>query len=224
MRHRFGQVDGDQVSGRRTARRRRRSRPAGRPTSRRTCVGKSATTSTRYGSATSSATALYSSIVAYSLRRYFCVTISMWAARSASRSSICRGSVQTWLVTSAPSKSARCMNAPKLRPMPIGSTIVNRTWAGGKLVNSRNIDAWSTASAAARPSAGVSINRLAPAGNGLERGEIERRRHALHQSGVGRHAMRQGGELERDRPKRTTGGTTRGNERSAQDGSFQAGQ
>ena len=26
------------------------------------------------------------------------------------------------------------MNAPKLRPMPIGSTIVNRTWPGGRLV------------------------------------------------------------------------------------------
>ena len=162
--------------------------------------------------------------MAYSFRRYFCVTVSMWVARSASRSSICRGSVQTWLVTSAPSKSARCMNAPKLRPMPIGSTIVNRTWPGGKLVNSRNIDAWSTASAAARPSAGVSIKRLAPGGKRPQGGEVERRRHAFHQSGVGRDSARQRGELERDRPEANHGRDDPGQRALGHDGSFQAGQ
>ena len=57
-------------------------------------AGKLATTRTRYGSATSPACALYSSIVANSLRRYFWITFSMCSVRSASRCSICAGSVQ----------------------------------------------------------------------------------------------------------------------------------
>ena len=57
-------------------------------------AGKFATTSTRNGSATSPAWALYSSIVLYWLRRYFWITVSMWSVRSASRCSMCCGSVQ----------------------------------------------------------------------------------------------------------------------------------
>ena len=179
-------------------------------------AGKSATTRTRYGSATSSATALYSSIVAYSFRRYFWVTVSMWVDRSASRSSIWRASVQTCWLTSAPSKSARCMNAPKLRPIPMGSTIVNRTWPGGKLVKSRNIEAWSTARAAARPSAGVSIKRLALAGNVLKAGKTnDAGTPSIKRASAGipcGSAASSSGTV----PKRTTGGTTRGKGRSAQ--------
>ena len=57
-------------------------------------AGKFATTSTWNGSATSPACALYSSIVANSLRRYFCSTVSMCSVSRVSCSSICRGSVQ----------------------------------------------------------------------------------------------------------------------------------
>ena len=97
------------------------------------------------------------------------------------------------------------MNAPKLRPMPIGSMIVNRTWPGGRLVSSRNIDAWSTSSAAPRPSAGVSINRLALGGERPQGGEVERRRHAFHQSASARDAAGQRGKIERDRAEANHG-------------------
>ncbi len=64
-------------------------------------VGKLATTSTRNGSATSPAKALYSSIVWNSLRRYFWITFSMCADRSARRCSMCGVSVQIRLLTSS---------------------------------------------------------------------------------------------------------------------------
>ena len=162
--------------------------------------------------------------MAYSFRKYFCVTVSMCVVRSASRSSIWRGSVHTCWFTSAPSKSARCMKAPKLRPMPIGSTMVNRTCPGGKLVKSRNIDAWSTASAAPRPSAAVSINRLALAGNVLKAGNTnDAGTPSIKRGSAGMPRGRAESSTE-ILPKRTAGGTTRGNARSAHGPSFQAGQ
>ena len=48
-----------------------------------------------------------------------------------------------------------------------------------------------------RASAGVSINRLAFAGNGLRAGKSKRRGHAFHQVGVARDSAGQRGELER---------------------------
>ena len=82
----------------------------------------------------------------------------------------------------------------------------------------------STASAAPRPSAGVSIKRLALAGNVLKAGKLNdvgtpsiRRASAAIPPG---RAASSSGTV----PKRTTGGTTRGNERSAHDASFHAGQ
>ena len=127
-------------SARRRGRRRRRSPPAGRRTSRRTWWG-SRRRPVR-GRARRPPRRRRCILRSWRTR---CAGISASRfpcerRRSASRSSIWRGSVHTWVVTSAPSKSARCMNAPKLRPMPIGSTIVNRTWPGGRLVSSRNID------------------------------------------------------------------------------------
>ena len=98
----------------------------------------------------------------------------MWAEISASRSSIWRASVRIWPPTRASSKSARCMKAPKFRPMPMGSTIVNRTWPGGRLVSRRNIAAWSTPSDADRPAAGPSTSRLARSGNGRSAGNVNR--------------------------------------------------
>ena len=123
----------------------------------------------------------------------------MWTSRSASRSSIWRGSVQTWLVTRAASKSARCMNAPKLRPMPIGSTIVNRTMPGGRLVRSRNIEAWSTAERRGPALGGGLDQQVGRGGKRPQGGELELAGDAVHQPGVGRDSPRQGGKLDRDR-------------------------
>ncbi len=63
-------------------------------------AGKLAITRNRNGSAISPASRLYSSMFWNSLRRYFWITFSMCSDRSASRCSICRGSVQMRLVTS----------------------------------------------------------------------------------------------------------------------------
>ena len=65
-------------------------------------AGKSATTRKWYFSATLSACALYSVIVAYSLRRYIWMTFSMCSFSSASRSSIWSRWVQMrWLISEA---------------------------------------------------------------------------------------------------------------------------
>ena len=161
---------------------------------------------------------------AYSLRRYFCVTISMCAARSASRSSICRGSVQTWLVDQRAVEVGQVHERAEAPADPHGSTIVNRTMPGGRLVSSRSIEAWSTLSASARPSGGCSMSRLAWAGNGRKRGEREPRAYALHQPGIGRDAARQVARC-RAPPRRagSPAGWRAGASRDAQTGSSQRG-
>ena len=119
------------------------------------------------------------------------MTFSMWAERSASRSSIWRGSVQTWPVTRASSKSARCMNAPKFA-------------ADADRVDDREPD---LARRQARqepehrrlehadrrrpgPRRGASISRLARSGKGSRAGKVNVGRDALPQPGVGRDARR----------------------------------
>jgi len=66
-------------------------------------AGKLATTSTRSGSATSPASALYSAMDWYWLRRYFWMTFSMCAVMSARRCSMWDCSVQMRLATSCSS-------------------------------------------------------------------------------------------------------------------------
>ena len=133
-------------------------------------VGKFATTSTRYGSATSPAARLYSSIDLYWLRRYFWITLAVWSVRSASRCSMSRASVQICAVTSFSSKSARCMNAPKLSPRLTGSTMVNRTLPGGRPVRNRSIIDCSADTPAARPSSRQRSRTEQRSGNGRNAG------------------------------------------------------
>ena len=142
-------------------------------------AGKFATTSTRYGSATSPAARLYSSIVLYWFRRYFWITLSMWSVRSVSRCSMCVGSVQICDVTSFSSWSARCMNAAKFSPRPTGSMIVNRTLPGGRPVRKRSIIAWSASTAGgAALVAGAQQHRAAVR-------ERQERRHRARESSSG---------------------------------------
>ena len=191
-----GRGRGRPASGPRRGCPRRRSRRAWRPTSRRSRRGSRRRPGPGRARPPRRPRRCIRRSLAYSSRRYFCVTRSMWAASSASRSSIWRGSVQTWPVTSASSKSARCMNAPKFRPIPTGSTIVNRTWPGGRLVRSRNIAAWSRRSppAGRRPgprSAGWP-GRGTAAGPGRRRAVGD----PLHQAGVGRDPAGELGQVE----------------------------
>ncbi len=79
------------------------------------------------------------------------MTFSMCSETSASRSSMCLGSVQMRLVTRASLKSARCMKAAKFSPSPTGSMIKNRSLLGGIVTSSRNIRACIASIAAARP-------------------------------------------------------------------------
>ena len=167
-------IGGDRASARRRARRRRRSPPAGPRPSRRTWSGKSAITSTRYGSATSSATALYSSSVAYSFRRYFCVT-SLHVRRQVGQPLLDLPRVGPDLVVDE--RPVEIGQVHERAEVPADADRIDDRESdlpGGRLVSSRNIDAWSTASAAARPSGGCSISRLAAAGKRPQGGERER--------------------------------------------------
>ncbi len=101
--------------------------------------------------------------------------------------------------------------------------IVNRTMPGGRLVRMRNIEAWSTSSAAVRPSLGVSISRLAAAGNGRMAGSS----NSLAMPSISRGSVETPRETARSStatvPMRMTGGTCRGKGRSGQEGSSHGG-